>query len=246
MMKTIKRLLTVAVLATALTAPAMAASEEIWDPLEPVNRYVFAFNEGMDVVFIRPLAEIYRFILPDFVLDRLEHAFINIREPLATVNYVLQGDLDEASDSLLRFVVNSTVGLAGMFDVMGGQSEDKLTGFGDTFGVWGVGSGPYLVLPLIGPSSLRDTVGLAADYYADPVGIALRDDTFGVDHPDTIYTGIQLARGFDARSRLIKQVDDLRRNSLDFYATVRSIYAQRRAAKINGTSGDAPEIPDYN
>ena len=247
MMNSVKRLLTAVVLATVLAAPAMAQqSEEIWDPLEPVNRYVFYFNEGMDVVFIRPLAEIYRFILPDFVLDRLEHAFINVREPLAAVNYVLQGDLDEATDSVLRFAVNSTVGLAGMFDVMGGQSEDKLTTFGDTFGVWGVGHGPYLVLPLIGPSSLRDTAGLVADYYLDPVAIALRDDTFGVDHPDTIYTGIQLARGFDARSRLIKQVDDLRRNSLDFYATVRSIYAQRRAAKINGNSGDAPEIPDYN
>jgi phospholipid-binding lipoprotein MlaA len=211
-----------------------------------VNRYVFAFNEGMDVVFIRPFAEMYRGMLPDFVLDRLQHAFVNIREPLAAVNYVLQGDLDEASSSVLRFVVNSTVGVAGMFDVMGDQSEDKLTGFGDTFGAWGIGHGAYLVLPLVGPSSLRDTAGMAADFYADPVGLALRTDEFDVEHPDTIYTGIQLARAFDARSRLIKQIDDLRRNSLDTYAAARSIYAQRRAAKVDGNSGDTPEIPEYN
>jgi phospholipid-binding lipoprotein MlaA len=78
------------------------------------------------------------------------------------------------------------------------------------------------------------------------VAIALRTDNFEIEDPDTIYTGIQLARGFDARSRLIKQVDDLRRNSLDIYATIRSVYAQRRAAKINGNSGDATDIPDYN
>jgi phospholipid-binding lipoprotein MlaA len=238
--------------AVAFAAPVMAADDGApSDPLEPVNRVIFSFNEGLDVVFLEPLTKLYRFVLPDYVLDRIEHAFVNIREPLSTVNYVLQGDFDNAGDSLLRFAVNSTVGVAGLWDVIGDQSEDKLTGFGDTFGSWGVGPGPYLVLPLLGPSDFRDAAGLAADYYADPVRIALHSGEADIDHPETIYTGVQLAEGFDARSRLLKQIDDLRRNSLDFYAAVRSIYLQRRAAKVSGKSDAdanvdaAPDIPNY-
>ena len=240
-----KRTLAAALVAVTLGGGAVAASAEepIWDPLEGVNRMIFSFNEGIDVVFLRPLAEIYRFVLPDFVLDRIEHAFINVREPLSVINHALQGNVTKAGESTLRFVVNSTVGLGGMFDVMGDQSADNLTGFGDTLAAWGVGHGAYLVLPLIGPSSLRDTVGLGVDYYTDPVAVALRSDTFNVDHPDTIYTGIRAGSGFDARSRLIKQVDDIRRNSLDVYAAVRSIYAQRRAAQV-GEQGEASEF-DY-
>lgn len=245
-MRPVKKLLAAVAVMTALSAPVMAQETNVWDPLEPVNRVTFAFNTGIDVVFLEPLAKLYRFVLPDYVLERIQHAFVNIREPLAAVNYVLQGDLDEASESVLRFAVNSTVGLAGLFDVWGGQSEDHLTGFGDTFGRWGIGAGPYLVLPLLGPSDLRDTAGLAADYYADPVRIALHSGEMDIDNPETIYTGVQLARGFDARSRLIKQIEDLRKNSLDFYAVVRSAYLQHRAAKINGNSGDAADIPVYH
>jgi len=245
MKKSLKNLLVVAATLFALCAPALADDETISDPLEPVNRYVFAFNEGLDVVFIEPLAKLYRFVLPDYVLERLHHAFVNIREPLSTVNYVLQGNLDGASESLLRFLANSTIGLAGLYDVIGDQSEDKLTGLGDTFGRWGIGPGPYLVLPLIGPSDLRDTVGLVGDYYGDPVRIALHSGSLGVDHPETIYTSVQLAFGLDARSRLLNQIDDLRKNSLDFYAAMRSIYLQHRAAKLGGATS-APEIPNYN
>jgi len=246
----IKKVLTAVLLTFACAAPVMAAEDNApSDPLEPVNRVIFSFNEGVDVVFIEPLAKLYRFILPDYVLARVDHFFVNIEEPLSTVNYALQGNFSEAGDSLLRFVVNSTVGIGGLWDVMGDQSEDKLTGFGDTLGRWGVGPGPYLVLPLIGPSDFRDVVGLTADYYSDPVRIAMHGGSLDIDNPETLYTVLKVTEDFDARSRLLKQIDDLRKNSLDFYATARSIYLQRRASKVGGDtgapSGAAPEIPNY-
>lgn len=244
MKQSLKRLFATAAVMAALCMPAVAADDSVSDPLEPVNRYIFAFNDGMDVVFIEPLAKLYRWVLPDYVLDRIQGVFVNIREPLSTMNYLFQGNLSDAGDSFLGFLVNSTVGLAGMYDVMGGQNEDKLTGFGDTLGRWGIGPGPYLVLPLIGPSDLRDTAGLTVDYYADPIRLALV--TYKpIRHPETIYTTITVASGFDARSRLLKQIDDLRKNSLDLYATIRSIYLQRRAAKIGGDTS-APQIPAYD
>jgi len=252
MMNLFKQLLISALVIVACALPTYAAEDNgPSDPFEPLNRVFFNFNEGLDVVFVEPLAKLYRFVLPDYALDRIHHMLMNIREPLSTVNYVLQGDVDNAGESLLRFLVNSTVGLVGMYDVIGDQSEDNLTGFGDTLGRWGIGPGPYLVLPLIGPSDLRDAVGLTADYYGDPVRIAMHGGSADIDNPETLYTVLQVEQGFDARSRLLKQIDDLRKNSLDFYAAARSIYLQRRAAKIDGgntdsNSGAAPEIPNYN
>ena len=246
MKKNLQKLLAGLAMMTALAAPAFAAEETISDPLESANRVIFTLNNGLDVMFLEPAAKLYRFILPDYALDRVQHVFTNIREPLSAVNYVLQGDFSGAGHSVYRFVANSTVGLAGLYDVTGEQSESKLTGLGDTLGRWGMGTGPYLVLPLIGPSDFRDGIGLAGDYYADPVRIALHGGDANVRHPETVYTALRMGDGFDARSRLIKQIDDMRKNSLDFYAATRSIYLQRREAKIRGNSGGAPEIPNYN
>ena len=244
MPKTAQRLLAAALFALTVSVPAFAA-DDVYDPLEPVNRYIFAFNDGLDVVFIRPITEIYHFMLPQYAQDRVHHALMNLDEPLSTVNYLLQGHPGDSMQSAIRFLVNTTFGIGGLYDVTGEQSADKSTGFGDTFARWGIGAGPYLVLPLVGPSDFRAATGLVADYYGDPVSITVRSmpDTF--HHPETVLDVKYAVSVLDTRSRLLKQIDDLRKNSLDFYATARSIYLQRRDARL-GQDGKATAAPDFN
>ncbi len=228
-----------------LAGAAMADEFDDADPFEPVNRAIFAFNEGADYIILTPAAEVYNYVLPQYVRNRLHNAFTNLREPWSAVNYVLQGDLDNAGEAFLRFLGNSSFGLLGFYDAVGGQNEENIADFGQTLGVWGVGNGPYLVLPFLGPSVVRDSVGLVAQAYGDPVAIGLRSTNF--DEDGNTYFGLKIATALDARARLIDQIEDLRKNSLDFYAATRSIYLQRRLAKVSGNENGAssPEIPVY-
>ena len=243
MPKTAHRLIAAALMAFTLSVPALAA-DTVNDPLEPVNRYIFAFNNGLDVVFVRPITEIYHFMLPQYAQNRVHHALLNLDEPLSTVNYLLQGHPGDSLESAIRFVVNTTFGIGGMYDVTGEQSSDKSTDFTDTLARWGIGSGPYLVLPLIGPSDFRGAVGTVANYYGDTVAITVRADDHDFHHPDTDLVIKDAVTVLDTRARLLKQIDDLRKNSLDFYATARSIYMQRRDARLN--HGGKASAPDFN
>ena len=219
---------------------ARAAYLEASDPLEPLNRAIFSFNLGLDKALLRPLAAAYNTVLPDPVRDGVRNFLNNLRTPIVLANDVLQGEIGRAGETVGRFLLNSTIGVGGLFDIateFGFEFHDE--DFGQTLAVWGVGEGPYLMLPILGPSNPRDAVGLVGEYFADPVVIW----TNNTDREWILYarTGVDAV---DRRSRNVKTLEELERTSLDFYAAVRSLYRQRRMDEIrNGESGDPVGIP---
>lgn len=213
------------------------------DPLEPVNRAVFNANDVIDTNVIRPIAEGYRRFVPQAVRDTVRACLDNLQEPRIFVNNVLQLRLDAAAVTLTRFSFNSTFGLAGLFDVASPNGLPRQTGdFGQTLYRWGVGSGPYLVLPLFGPSNFRDAFGFGVDLVTTPPALLLDGGT-GI----WINAGVYVFSGFDLRSRNIEQLDQIKANSLDYYAQFRSIARQHREAQLRAARGitDEPdELPD--
>ncbi len=213
-------------------------ADEENDPLELLNRFAFSFNLALDTLIFRPGAATYRFLLPVEVRDSVRNALRNLSTPVVLANDLLQGDLERAETTLVRFFVNSTVGLLGLFDVAADwgypyHDED----FGQTLAVHGVGEGFYLVLPIFGPSNPRDGIGILVDTFLDPLYyVAEANDA------EEYLLARTVIRGIDARSRNIEALDDLKRDSIDFYARIRSLYRQRRANEIsNGeTQGDMP------
>lgn len=204
---------------------------EDYDPFETANRFIFAFNEAVDVVILQPAAATYRFLLPEVVRDSVRNVVRNLKAPVIFANELWQGKDDEASQTLLRFGINSTIGLAGLFDVADSfgyeyHSED----FGQTLGVYGAGPGPYIVLPLFGPSSLRDAIGQGVDSLLDPWSYVL--NAANVDKDTEILLGRQVIGGLDLRSRNIENLEDLKRDSVDYYARLRSLYLQFRQSEI--------------
>lgn len=214
-----------------------AMADDANDPLETPNRFIFAFNQAVDAVLLRPLAVTYRDWVPGKVQDGVRNMLDNAAEPLNAIHNVLQGDFNRAGTAVQRFAFNTVGGVLGFFDVSGLPPVDEDAG--QTFATWGAGEGPYMVLPVIGPSNLRDTVGLAVDSYIDPVNAYTRNQ----DDLDWIPVTRAVARGIDTRSRLLTTLDDLEKSSLDFYAAVRSLYRQRRASQIaNGTVPPPPRL----
>lgn len=210
---------------------ARAEFEADNDPIEPFNRAIFDFNLVVDDILIRPAAIAYRDVVPEPARDSVKNALENLRSPIVFANDVLQGEPERAGTTVLRFLINSTFGLLGIFDVAKdagypGHSED----FGQTFASWGIGEGPYLVLPILGPSNPRDTTGLALEWYSDPFNIWM--DNTGRDWVMWTRTGLT---GIDWRSRNIDTIDELKKTSIDFYAAVRSLYRQRRAEEIRNS-----------
>lgn len=222
--------------------PQMAAAQaEANDPIEPFNRWIFNINEGFDLLLLKPVAVVYREVVPDPLRNNVRNFLTNLRSPVSVANDLLQGDVDGASNTFGRFLVNSTIGFGGLADVAAAagrlpQDED----FGQTLAVWGAGEGPYLVLPLYGPSNVRDVAGFAVDSAIDPVNIYLRNN----DRDALIYARIGV-NAVDARSRLIEVIDDLKVNSIDYYATVRSLYRQRRNDLIRDGVGTGDEFPVF-
>ena len=144
--------------------PAPYNEAEINDPLESMNRATFAVNDALDTVIMEPVARGYRAVAPEPARKGVRNFLRNLRSPVNIANQLLQGDLEGAGNDLTRFAVNSLVGVGGLFDVAGSEGyEYEREDFGQTLGKWGVDSGPYLVLPLLGPSSFRDATGLAID-----------------------------------------------------------------------------------
>jgi phospholipid-binding lipoprotein MlaA len=224
--------------------PVMAGDIEIHDPFETSNRAVFAFNNGVDDVLINPISKGYNKI-PKPVRTGVDNVLHNLKSPITFANQALQGDVDGAANVLLRAVVNTLVGVGGLFDVAAAEGipyegED----FGQTLATWGVGHGPYIVVPIIGPSSLRDYAGYAVDSFADP----LRWYLFNIDHEE-IYYGKVGVEYLTLRASLVDTLEDLEKSSIDYYAATRSAYYQHREALVNDKDpklGGGADIPDYS
>lgn len=213
------------------------------DPLEPLNRKTFAFNEFLDRDLIKPVAKGYRRVIPEKGRDALRHFLDNLNEPIVFANAVLQGRLRSAGTTGCRFVVNSTVGFAGLADVASRHRLTKQIGdFGQTLWTWGVPEGPYLILPLLGPSNPRDAVGSGADAYGDPFRYASR----APDYSSYVTGGRKVLDGVDKRSRSIEALDEMRHEAIDYYASFRSLFRQHRAAELRGGANPAPmPSPDF-
>ena len=199
------------------------------DPLEPLNRKVFAFNQVFDRFLMKPIAKAYVRIVPQPLRDGLINLVKNLGEPVIFANDALQGGYRRAGKTACRFAVNSTVGLAGIIDVAGRHGLERQVGdFGQTLHVWGFSEGPYLVLPIVGPSSPRDGVGSGVDIFIDPWRYVERANNYP--------TGLSIAEmgvnGVDERSRNLDSLDELQRESVDYYAAFRSLFRQHRSAEI--------------
>lgn len=207
------------------------------DPLEKVNRGIWNADQFADRIVLKPVAKGYRAVAPRPVRQGVTNFFANLTEPWSFVNNVLQGHIKRAGHNLGRFVVNSTIGVAGLFDhasKIGIRSAPE--DLGQTLAVWGFNGGPYLVLPLLGPSTLRDAVGSGVAAFADPVGLGVRQAHVSVWYK----RGYQAARVVSARSDLIESGGDaFLESSLDPYAAAKSAYLQHRRAEILNREDDA-------
>lgn len=209
------------------------------DPLEILNRFIFAFDMTLDVFIFKPAAATYRFLLPVEVRDSVRNVIRNLRTPVVLANDLFQGEMERAETTTMRFLINTTVGVLGIFDVADGwgyphHDED----FGQTLAVHGAGEGFYLVLPIFGPSSLRDGIGLAVDILLDPLTYV--GQAYDVD--DELLTR-PVVGGIDTRSRNIETIEDLQKDSIDFYARIRSLYRQTRANDIRNGAGAGDQVP---
>jgi phospholipid-binding lipoprotein MlaA len=230
--------LTVALL-SVLTAGCSTTNPEALaqnDPYEQTNRSVFKMNMAIDNAVAKPVAKFYNHAVPVPVRDSIHNVLTNLDKPVTFGNDVLQGQAVRASETLERFTLNSTLGVAGVFDVatiMGvpDHSED----FGQTLAVWGVGEGPYLVMPFMGPAPPRDLAGDVADIFRDPL-------TYLKFHGSDTWYAVRSGVGLlDLRARNVETLQQIERTSIDYYATTRSLYRQYRNAEIrNG----APEPQD--
>ena len=201
--------------------------DEVYDPFEPVNRVVFNFNNVADRVILEPVAKGYK-TLPSPLQSGLSNFLSNLRAPLVIANQFLQGQGENAFQSSGRFIINSTVGIFGLFDVAEKIGlEEKEEDFGQTLATWGVGDGFYIVLPLFGPSNLRDTTGMVMTMLTDPL------NAYAVSEGEAWLVPMRTAaNAVDQRSKIIDEVNALRNNSVDYYAAVRSSYYQNRKAAI--------------
>src|SRR6516162_5542196 len=229
-------LLSALFLSGCATSPNNAQSEVVEaedfnDPLEDTNRAIFDFNQKVDRNVLVPVAKAYRTVLPEPVRDSLRDFLRNLRAPLIFVNNALQGDFQLAGQTFARFTLNSTLGVGGLIDVAGrwGQLPYHEQDLGVTFGVWGIPEGPYLVVPVLGPSNPRDLVGQTGEGFGDPFNLLVTGNPYTLYWIPFVRGGVS---GIDQRSRYIETLADIERTSLDYYATIRSLYRQRRAALI--------------
>ena len=216
---------------------------EAEDPWENLNRGTFAFNQKFDKYLLSPVAKGYRFIFPSEIRTGVRNFLSNLTEPWTSINSIFQGDFTNTGNAIARFLINSTAGILGIFDVateigFEKQKED----FGQTLAVHGVGPGPYLMLPFLGPSTLRDALGKITSLYADPVTLALERN----DKDQWIWIGMAV-KGVDFREQNLEKIDNLNATSVDFYATLRSLYLERRSSMIrNQNVNDTDPFQEFD
>ena len=220
-------------------------NKPVKDCFEGLNRTTFSLNQGLDKVVMKPVAKAYRG-LPSPVRTGTNNVLVNLSSLITIPNNMLQGDFKKAGVNTGRFVVNTTVGILGIFDVAKKMNfpEYAKEDYGQTFGAWGIGAGCYVVLPILGPSTIRDTAGsfvniLGGDpWYNASVG--------GNNHylSDSDYMLTKILSGVDFRAKNIDSLDNLEKNSMDFYASVRSLYLQDRQQKIKNVQSNIEIIFD--
>ena len=224
-------------LAVLLWSAGCAAqqAEADGDPGEAVNRLIFKANLAIDQAVVKPLAKTYRERVPQGVRDGVHNFVANLGQPAVAVNNLLQGKSRQAWQSVQRLAVNTTLGAGGVVDVATHFGlKPRPADFGETLAVWGVGPGPYVMLPMLGPSTLRDAVGTAVDFALDPLNYV------GAAAATYVQAAGSGARVVDTRAAHIEDLDALEQSSLDFYATLRSVYRQHREAEIRDATGAMP------
>ena len=217
--------------------PATAAAElEFNDPLEEINRSIFGFNQVVDDAVLVPAAKTYRTAVPPPMRASVHDFLQNLNGPVIFANDLLQGQFGLAANTLGRLAINSTIGFGGMFDVASRIGiKHHVNDMGITFATWGIAEGPYLVAPVLGPTNPRDLVGKIADGFIDPADyVAGQHDLFYASLARAVVSGI------DVRSRNIESLADIEKSALDYYATIRSLYRQRRAAQIRHEDSGLP------
>lgn len=219
---------------------AVAAYEEANDPLEPFNRVMWDINTFLDKYILRPVTWVYRTVTPDPLEQAVSNFYENARMPLTIINTLLQGDFDRAGEATQRFLVNTTLGIGGLADPASGMEIETVDeDLGQTFAVWGIGDGPYLVLPGIGPTNPRDLAGFVGESFGDPVRIGL--DEANVEH---LQLGWAIGDFIDFRSRRWDALEELYAAD-DPYTLARSAFRQRRAFVIsNGVIQESQEERD--
>ncbi len=224
---TVKRFLLGLVLVVGISGGAVAEEyENSRDPWEGYNRGMFAINEALDMVIAKPIAQAYEFIIPEPIRILVTNVFSNLSDVVIGINDLLQGRGEQAFNDFGRVVINTTLGFGGLFDVAGNAGWYKSTNdFGVTFGRWGAPTGPYFVLPILGPSNIRDTFGWAADIAASPLSFAVKDPTayytaWGVNYINT-------------RANLFPAEKIIEEAATDKYSYLRDAFMQNRLNLIN-------------
>jgi phospholipid-binding lipoprotein MlaA len=206
---------------------------EVKDCFESINRGIFAFNQGLDKAVFKPLAKGYR-KLPQPVRSGTSNVISNLGNVVTIPNNILQGQVKDASMNSLRLIINSTLGIAGIFDVAsyyGIEKRDK-EDYGQTLGTWGVGEGCYFVLPVLGPSTVRDSIGSLVNVMGGDAwyNVTVANDTQYFNEAD--YYLSRVTSGVDFRAKNLESFDSLEKTSIDLYASIRSLYLQDRQRKI--------------
>ena len=248
-MKRILGILTVTLLIQSLIVNKSFSNEvEVKDCFEKLNRVTFALNMGLDKVIFKPVSKGYR-KLPSPIRTGTSNALSNLSNLITIPNNLLQGDFGSAANNSARLLINTTLGIAGIFDPansFGFEKRDK-EDFGQTLGVMGVGEGCYLVLPVLGPSTVRDTVGSLIAMNGGDVwhNITVRDDEEYVkEFKESDYWTSRVTSGIDFRAKNLEAFDAMEKNSVDLYATVRSLYLQDRKNKINNSNEKTEAMED--
>jgi len=222
------------------TTRTVEGPQEINDPFEPFNRLMFNTTLAIDKAVLRPTAIVYRAVFPQPIRDSVRNFLNNLDSPIIFTNDLLQGELARAKVTFVRTVVNTTVGIGGLFDVADRWGFPRhREDFGQTLATLGIGEGPYLFIPLFGPANPRDLLGYGTDLFFQPL-------TY-VDWGDKSYIpfvryGVDL---IDLRARNIETLDEIEQTSLDYYASVRSLYRQSRNNEINNGASAVEDLPDF-
>jgi len=247
MNKIITTLLTLLLIQFMVVNKTLSDESEVKDCFEKLNRATFALNMGLDKVIFKPISKGYR-ILPSPIRTGTGNALSNLSNLITIPNNLLQGDFGSAVNNSARLLINTTLGIAGIFDPANsfGFEKREKEDFGQTLGVMGVGEGCYLVLPVLGPSTIRDTVGSFVAMNGGDVwhNVTVRDDEEYVkEFKESDYWASRVTSGVNFRAKNLEAFDAMEKNSVDLYATVRSLYLQDRKNKINN-SNDKTETMD--
>jgi len=220
-------------------------SKEVKDCFESVNRGIFAFNQGLDKIIFKPLSKGYR-KLPQPVRSGTSNVLGNLGNVVTIPNNILQGQIKDAGINSFRLIVNSTLGIAGIFDVAsyyGLKKRDK-EDYGQTFGTWGVGEGCYFVLPVLGPTTVRDSVGSLVNVLGGDAwyNVTVANDTQYFNEAD--YYLSRVTSGIDFRAKNLESFNSLEKTSIDLYASIRSLYLQDRQRKIKNIDEETETMSD--